>query len=372
MRKRRYHFQLLGGLYFTIEGKQILLSKELGKQLSSLFAYFLCNHSQPVPKEKIIETFWSDSENPGNALKFAIYRLRTSLKQISGMPDVEYIVTTRNGYQWNPELLIDLDTEQFEKNVLEATAENQEKVYQDALDLYLGEFMAGSEDSWIVADRGYYRSIYVQICHVLAEKYLEKNTKLAIEVAEKGLKADHLDEALIHVYLKALTIEKRYSYAKKYFDDVREKYQSVVGVPLEAETDFEKLLQEQDADIASDVSEKKQYQGVSFVGPLVLNTEEFQLICVYEARRNERYGHQMYLLRFDLDEDTIQKLNDVLRISLRKTDVMTKESANTIRLLVHLRKASDVDALMARIRERLNEKMSRFPGELQYTLQQLR
>lgn len=369
MRKRRYHFQLFGGLYFIIDGKEILLSKELGKQLSSLFAYFLCNHAQPVPKDKIIETFWADSENPNNALKFAIFRLRTSLKKISEMPDVEYIVTARNGYQWNPELLIDLDTEQFEKSVLEATEANQEQVYQDAMDMYRGEFMKGSEDSWILADRGYYRSIYIQVCHTLAEKYLEKNAKSAIDVAEKGLKADSLDEALIHVYLKALAVEKRYSYAKKYFNDVRGKYRSVVGVPLEAETDFEKLLQEQDA---GDVSEKKQNRGASFVGPLVLSADEFQLICVYEARRNERYGHQMYLLRFDLNEEIIQELYDVLRLTLRKTDVMTKESENTICLLIHLRKASDAEALLTRVRERLNEKMSRFPGNLQYSLQQLR
>ncbi len=77
----KYSFQLLGDFSVSKENTTIHLRGLLGNQLSSPFAYFSCNHTQSVSKEKIIDTFWQDSENPANALKFAIFRLRNTLKK---------------------------------------------------------------------------------------------------------------------------------------------------------------------------------------------------------------------------------------------------------------------------------------------------
>lgn len=74
MRKRKYQFRLFGGLYLTVDGKTIALSSQLGKQLSAILAFLICNYKQSVSKEKMIDNFWPDSDNPTNALKFAIHR----------------------------------------------------------------------------------------------------------------------------------------------------------------------------------------------------------------------------------------------------------------------------------------------------------
>ena len=94
MRKRKYQFKMFGGLSVTTDGKTILLSSQIGKQLTALLSYLICNYKQSVSKEKIIDNFWPDSENPSNALKFAIHRLRKTLETVEGLPNVELIVTT--------------------------------------------------------------------------------------------------------------------------------------------------------------------------------------------------------------------------------------------------------------------------------------
>lgn len=88
MRKRKYQFRMFGGLYLTTDGKTIPISSLVGKQLIALLTYLICNYKQSVSKEKIIDIFWPDSENPSNALKFAIHRLRKALGNVVGLPDV--------------------------------------------------------------------------------------------------------------------------------------------------------------------------------------------------------------------------------------------------------------------------------------------
>lgn len=386
MKKRKYQFRLFGGLDLTINGKSIPLREQLGRQLSSIFAYLLCNHKQAVSKEKLIDTFWHDSENPTNALKFAIHRLRNTLKKIEDMPDEELITTTSKGYQINPTLSLELDTERFEKNVLTAKSETQLKLYQDSVKLYCGEFMAGNEEEWILADRGYYRSIFTQVCHTLAERFMSvSDYDDAIRILEKGLGADELDESLIYLYLKALIQEKRYSYAKSYFDDIQMKYRNKVGVSLEftnGETNFDQLLntkakEEKTSKTVSEVMTP--YLGKnSFVGPMIVLPKEFNLLCMYEMRNVERYGYKFYILTFILKSAAEEKQNitknlyDVLRMSLRKTDVLTKSSNNEIALLVRMNKKEDANLLYTRVNHRLSEKIVHYTYDLKYSTKLLK
>ena len=386
MKKRKYQFRLFGGLELTVDGKTILLREQLGRQLSSIFAFLLCNHKQSVSKAKLIDTFWHDSENPANALKFAIHRLRNSLKNMEDLPQEELIITNSKGYQINPALTIEIDTEHFEKNVLNAKSETQLKLYQESVKLYRGAFMAGNEEEWILADRGYYRSIFTQICHTLANRYLSvSDTKDAIDILEKGLDADELDESLIYLYLNTLILEKRFSYAKKYYDDISQKYRRKVGVALEfakGEKNFDQLLNSKakDEKTTNTVSEVMQpYLGKnSFVGPMIVGHKEFNVLCMYEIRNAERYGYKFYVMTFHVEtvdenqKDMEKELFDVLRMSLRKTDIMTDGLNHEIVLLVRMKDKEDAEVLYKRVNRRLSEKIALFTYNLKFAAKLLK
>lgn len=56
MRKRKYQFKMFGGLSVTTDGKTIPLSSQIGKQLTALLSYLICNYKQSVSKEKSLIT----------------------------------------------------------------------------------------------------------------------------------------------------------------------------------------------------------------------------------------------------------------------------------------------------------------------------
>lgn len=383
MRKRKYQFRLFGGLYLTVDGKTIALSSQLGKQLSAILAFLICNYKQSVSKEKMIDNFWPDSDNPTNALKFAIHRLRNALKDIEGLPETELIVTTSNGYQFNPEINAELDTEIFEKNVLNAKSDTELSLYHDCIDLYKGDFLEGIEEEWVITDRGYYRSIFTQICHTLAVEYMKiDNLKDAIEVCEKGLDADEFEETLIYTYLEALVKDKRFNYAKKYYNEISKKYEKRVGISLDsynASKSFVQLMNNQvmenaDTKISDTVFSMSD---TSSIGPMVVDQKIFDALCVYELRNVARYNYKDYVIQMVLEttkseQSSIMKtFMNVLKMSFRKTDVVTKINDQKIALLVKLAHESDVEILYTRIQRRLSEQVNECKYNLTYTMKQV-
>lgn len=378
MRKRKYQFKMFGGLSVTTDGKTIPLSSQIGKQLTALLSYLICNYKQSVSKEKIIENFWPDSENPSNALKFAVHRLRKTLETVEGLPNVEMIVTTANGYQFNPTISVDLDTEAFEKAVLEAKSDDSVEQYRQATDLYDGDFLEGVDVEWVLTDRGYYRSIFVQICNTLADRYLKNNQiDEAIDICEKGLDADELDETLIHTYLISLLKAKKYNFAKSYYDYIKKTYKKKVGVPFESLTQGQSFNQlvarlaiEDDEQTISDTIASAMLPNSTFVDPMIVDNLIFNELCIYAMRNSQRYQTNDYVVTMRLDSlkekrrNIMNQLMDILKVSFRKTDVVTRNGDSEICLLVRLTNASDVEIIYNRLNTRLSESV----GEANYTL----
>ena len=104
---------LFGRLRLELNGNIIDLEELLGNQLSNVFALLVCNNEKGVTKNELIEKFWYDSENPANALKYAIFRLRNTLKQEPLLSDYNIVVTNKTGYTISDEFEIELDVEEF-------------------------------------------------------------------------------------------------------------------------------------------------------------------------------------------------------------------------------------------------------------------
>ena len=368
---------MFGGLYLTTDGKTIPISSLVGKQLIALLTYLICNYKQSVSKEKIIDIFWPDSENPSNALKFAIHRLRKALGNVVGLPDVEMIVTTANGYKFNPAISVELDTEVFEKTVLEANSEENFELYRKAVDLYYGDFLEGVDIEWVLTDRGYYRSIFVQICNTLAGRYLqESKIEEAVDICERGLDADELDETLIHTYLISLLKAKRYNFAKSYFDAIKKIYKKKVGVPFESLAQGQSFSQlvariavEGDEQTIANTIKKCNVTKFS-IAPMIVDNDVFNELCIYTMRNAERYHTKDYVVTVRIEaarekrKRIMMQLLNILKVSLRKTDVVTRAGDSEICLLVRLSDESDVKILYSRIDSRLSESV----GEANYTL----
>ena len=304
--------------------------------------------------------------------------MRKTLETVEGLPNVEMIVTTANGYQFNPAISVELDTEAFEKAVLEAKSDNSVEQYRQAADLYDGDFLEGVDIEWVLTDRGYYRSIFVQICNTLADRYL-KNNQIddAIDICEKGLDADELDETLIHTYLISLLKAKKYNFAKSYYDYIKKAYKKKVGVPFESLAQGQsfnqlvaKLAIEDDEQTISDTIASAMLPNSTFVGPMVVDNLIFNELCIYAMRNSQRYQTNDYVVTMRLDSvkekrrNIMNQLMDILKVSFRKTDVVTRNGDSEICLLVRLTHATDVEIIYNRLNTRLSESV----GEANYTL----
>lgn len=372
MKKQDYRFDMLGGLLLERKGVKVDLRKELGNQLSSLFAFFLINHKVSLSKEKMIDTFWQDSENPANALKFAIFRLRNSLKKVNGLND-EFIMTTNNGYQINEELNIIIDTEEFEKDILEAKHNNEISLFEKAIKLYDGLYLEGIDAPWAQIDRGYYSSLALDCYNTLANRYIDnKNIKEAIAVCEKGLSFDDLDEELITSYLRALVLNQNYNQAMAFYQHINKKYKEVLGISLES-TGANKFSAILSSGNKSVTSVNKTIDNGDISGLLIVDNDSFNSICKYVMRNKDRIDINAYILNIKVSKNLLDKMSDLLKVLellLRKSDVISRVNDDKFSLLLNLRRESDEEIIEKRIKSRLS-KISNNAESIVYSWQKL-
>ena len=357
-----YAFSLFGIFRVYTSNKEILLREKLGKQLTSLFAFLLVNHSHPIDKDKLINTFWPDSENPSNALKYAIYRLRAALKEIEEFKDIDIVISVNNAYQINPNLSVSLDTDAFENAVTKGKKNEDLDAYKNAFDIYCGVFLQGVDGGWIENDRGYFQTIALDVCNTLSLKEIkEENYELAIKYAEKGLSFDDLDERLIYVYLKALIKDKKYSQAMSYYKYASKNYYEKMGFKLEnTNIGFQEILSK---DSDNEISNKKErsLDPSDISGPMIVDSQTLNSIVVYLIRNSERYDINAYILTITFDSN-IKNLNDIMNqclgifeVLFRKNDVIAKINDNQFAILFRFQRQKDTKILEEKINSRLSK-----------------
>ena len=357
-----YAFSLFGVFRVYTSNKEILLKEKLGKQLTSLFAFLLVNHNHPIDKDELINTFWPDSENPSNALKYAIHRLRGALKEIKEFEHVDIVTSANNTYQINPVLDISLDTDAFESAVGNGKKNKDLDAYKNAFDIYCGDFLQGVDGGWIESDRGYYKTIALDVCNTLSlEEIKTENYTLAIKYAEKGLSFDDLDERLIYAYLKALIKDKKYSKAMSYYKLACKNYYDKMGFKLEStNVGFQEIISNaSDNEITS--KKERSFDTSDISGPMIVDSQTLNSIVVYLIRNSERYDINAYVLTITFDSN-IKNLNNItnqclgiFEVLFRKNDVIAKISDNQFAILFGFQRQKDTKIIEERISSRLSK-----------------
>ena len=142
-----------------------------GKKALSFFQYLIVNHRRSISSEELIERFWPETGggNPANSLKNMMFKTRNVLKLM--FPDVERPLLTLQGcFVWNPDVGVELDSEEFEQiclGVRGQTGEEYLNALLRAVFLYKGDFLSGNDDEWAVSLRRYYQTLYLDVCKMV-------------------------------------------------------------------------------------------------------------------------------------------------------------------------------------------------------------
>lgn len=321
-----------------------------------------------------------------------MYRIRNELKVLG---DEKFICTCSGGYQWNPEIEVAADYEQFEKMASELKkaidTEERERLCREIISAYRGNVSAKLADElWILSKVTWYRSIYIdtvkQLCEILKEKRKWEEMEL---ICNQAMCVDALDEDMHCLLLAAFCGQKKYGLALTQYKKAKQLFYENMGsqAPEKIQKTFRVMMSdvgEKMTDIRRCLEEMEEPEKP--VGVFFCDYQTFRQIYQMEVRRIGRLGIAEFIALF-----TVHKSNDIwerssvdrglvegmkilegsIRKSLRVGDVAAKYSPTQMIVLLPICTFEDGMKVAERVRKKFEHRIRDRKLELEYDLVEL-
>lgn len=390
-----FHIEMLGGFKLTVGDKVISDTISRTHQLWNLLEYLIAFRHKTISQEELIAALWpnDDSENPANALKNLVYRIRSTFTS-HGLPHAKEIITFYHGaYRWNNDLPCVVDTEEFERLCKEAANPVQpagERIarYREALQLYRGDFLPTSGyEEWVVPLSSYYRSAYFKCVYeccellMLSERYDDVRM-----ICERANAIDPFEERAHLCLIHALVRQNKQSAALEHYNYVTDLFYRELGVkPSEAMRDLYREILKTVNSVETDLGiikenlrEHSQAQSAFYC-----DYEVFKNLYRLEARAAARTGQSIFIALFTLTDlrsnipetkvlgTVMDQLLSTIRTSLRRGDVVSRFSTTQYVLMLPALTFENGQMVMDRITRRFWQEHKGAPVKIHTTLQPL-
>lgn len=345
---QKIKLQLFGR--FCVQSDKGILTEEMisSNQMIKLLVYILIYRERILSHQNLIEVFWdNDSKNPKGALKNLVYRLRNTLRLLG---EEEFISTLPEAYQWNPEITVETDYEQWEELLAElkttVDATRKEEICVRIIEGYHGNITSRvANESWILARVMGYQSGYLDTVKTLCGLLEQQKRWAEIEVfCNQAMKVDSLDEDIHCMFLRSLYGQNKYDLANLHYEKINKHFYESMGnyYPEKLREEYQKLLAE-NSDMESDTEAvlKELASKEEEKGAFVCDYQVFRQIYQMETRRLKRLGIAEYIMFLTLKrksrlyqgtavdsvlEQGMTTLEEQLRNSLRVGDAITRYS----------------------------------------------
>ncbi len=381
-----------------ISDGSITVSQEMFRSdmVVKLIAYLVLHRERSCTITEITEALWPEdaSANPAGALKNLAYRLRTILKKF--WPGVEFVVTGKGSYTWNPELVTKVDIDDMKAcwQAMKEAFDPEERIRLNfmAIRLYRGKLLADyCSDHWIMPRTAYYENQYTEMVKTLAGdlEAMERFPEME-DVCLQAITLEPLDEKLHVLLIRAYLSENKTEEAENHYR-LTEKllYDNMgVGPSEELRTLFASMMNrdhKQELDIGViqfDLREEAKDKGAFFCSYAV-----FKKVYELEARRVRRLGMTVYiaLLTIYTDDKKQSQMSDYLEVmekasvqirkvvqaSLRSGDVFCRYSLNQFLIMLPYRPYENAKRVMERIFKGYEKVPRRAKVRLQYSLKEM-
>jgi len=374
-----------------------IISDKTGRSLKlwSVLCYVILHRQRMVTQNELIETFWpeEDRSSPLSALKMLIMRIRNTLKPLLG-DEVEPILGRRGGYQWNPDLPIWVDAEEFERLCTQAAGSSGDQEakmasYSRAMELYKGDLLPRQSDQqWVVPLSTRYHDRYVTAVKDYAalleqERRFDEMSALCIRASQ----LNPIDETLHILVVRALLKEHKNAAALRHYEKATELLYQNLGVrPSEELRSLyiaimaeEKNMEEDLDQILNELQEEPGKRGAYLVEYGV-----FKSLYRLEARRAIRSGACMHLCLLTISTQAgttppLKVLNTVMRQlqetvvqSLRQGDVVCRYSKAQFIIMLPNANLEDSGMVMERIIAAFYRRHYKNVLNLSYRIRELR
>lgn len=381
---------------FSISQGQLSISDSYNRthQLWNLLEYLIAFRSKTVSQEELITVLWPDesSENPANALKNLIYRIRTTFSGY-GFPFArDMILFHRGSYHWNNSLDCVVDVEEFDRLIAEGTAagsaERKLGCFMEAIALYEGDFLPGSScEEWVISLSACYRSKYFSCAFETMNLLMERKAYEEVRrIAEKAIVVDPFEEHA-HAYLiRTLIQQDKQSQALDHYRHVTDLFYRELGVkPSETLRSLYREITKSVNNVESDLDmireDLAEHNAPS--GAYCCDYEVFKNMYRVEARAASRSGEAIFvglLTVTDLDNNipelrllarVMDHLLECIRVSLRKGDVVSRFSPTQYVLMLPTLTYENGEMVLERICRRFRQEFRNRDFRIHTTLQPL-
>lgn len=346
--------QMFNSFVVLYKDNKLTVNEIKSNKLLKIFVCLLSN-SYPVSSDNLIDLIWSEDEinNPLNALKNLVYRLRKIIKEYLNINDL--IVTGKRFYSINNNYDISIDVVAYEQINEMLSNDKNEILYQQLISLYKGKYLNELNDMHLIISKSsFYHSIFIkrlkEYVAILENNHDYKTMEL---VAYKALMIDELAEECYVILIKALYHQKLYNQAihtckvatKTLFDNL--------GVnPSKELKYFNNLL-------------INKYKTVSFDDVLLgLNTVEDRQECdyktfklVYNICNKLSMQNEVIIITIDSNKKANIYFEKILNYVLRDTDIYIKYNLKQYLILAINYTNKELNDLLAIIKSKNRHQM---------------
>lgn len=342
---------MFGGFSIYYNASLVLSDNGRSRKIWSLLEYLIANRNKNISQDEFIDYLSKEQEydNPLNALKNLIYRLRTFLTS-NGLPEFDYIVTKHGSYSWNPAMDCSIDIEEFEAAWKSASSPNLDisqklALYLQAIDLYKGKFLPGcSFEEWAVSLTRYYHSIYIECINSAYELYCKiGNYEPIVSVCNYALAIDPYDEHIYEMLIYALVKLNKHQEAMNAYHQITDLLFNELGVnPSEKLRNMYRQITNTINSVENDLLVIKEglREATCEKGAYYCDYEIFKNIYRIVARSLERSGASVFLVLYSVTlrkgsvpepallAAAMEELRSSIGNSLRRGDVFARFSSS--------------------------------------------
>ncbi|MBQ2697248.1 MAG: hypothetical protein IJF59_01125, partial [Clostridia bacterium] len=365
------------------------------RKVWQLIAYMIYHRHRSIPKEELYALLGGGEEDQGNlksALRTILHRARLMLNQLGETAGHDLLIRQGEGYAWNNDFPIEVDTEVFDSQCsLALSVEDKAQrlyIYLAALDLYKGDFLSKfSGEAWVIPLNTYFHHLYLgAVSEAVAMLEEQRQHELAISLCRQALKTEPYSEQLYWHLMRNLldsgdqkgVVATYEEMSQIFFDNfgilpdesVRALYyeanRSVSHQALPLEAVMEQLREAGDRE-----------------GAMVCEWDFFRVLYNAMARMALRNGDAVHLAQISLvpKEDkplarrsldrAMINLQDQIRVNLRRGDTISRCSISQFVILLPQANYEDSCAVCERINRSFVRHYPHSPAELKYAVQPL-
>lgn len=381
---------------FQMTNQDGVLNAEVirSEMLTRLLTYMICNRNKSVTAQELMEFLWAEkeSDNPAGALKNLMYRLRNFLKKVWGAYD--FIQTGKGTYQWNPDIILHVDIEEFELCCKHTGEDMEEEIAMSrrVFSLYQGPLLPElSGEYWVISMSTYYQSMYLKLVKRFAKLLEEqKNFVEEEEVCRKAIQLEPLDEEIHCFLMRAMIAENKHKMAVEHYQETVKYLYDTLGVrPSEELQELYETMQriQHDHESNIDIIQEDLKEKNLPTGAFLCEYGVFRKIYALESRSTSRMGISVHLslvsmhlnfqsysdgeIQHDKMKEGMALLEETLLRGLRASDVVCRYSVNQFLVMLPACQYEDAKMVMNRMKNMFYRSSKMKDVILQYSIDEI-